>query len=170
MDIRKLQVEDAEAYWKLRLQALYEYPRSFGASYEEVKDKPIERIIERFSASDSNFILGAFSEPEELIGMAGFRRETFLKMRHKGTVWGMYVDRAYQGRGIGQRLMQELLHRVRKIPELEQIQLYVVDTNEHAKRLYQSVGFTTYGLEIHAMKLDDSTYVNEEFMVYRWER
>ncbi|MBM7568829.1 GNAT family N-acetyltransferase [Paenibacillus sacheonensis] len=170
MNIRRLQVQDIAAYWRLRLQALKQFPQSFGASYEDAKDTPIVNIREKFSAADDNFIVGAFTESGELIGMVGFRQETPRKMRHKGMVWGMYVEESCQGQGVGKRLLMELLQSAHRVPGLERIHLYVVDTNLPAKRLYQSLGFRTYGLEIHAMKLDANTYVNEELMVYELER
>jgi nicotinamidase-related amidase len=79
----------------------------------------------------------------------------------------MYVEERHQRQGLGKRLMQALIHLAGQIPGLEQIRLYVVDTNESARQLYRSMGFATYGLEIHAMKLNETTYVNEELMVYR---
>ncbi|NBD25359.1 GNAT family N-acetyltransferase [Paenibacillus sp. T1] len=170
MWIRKLQVEDAESYWRLRLDALRRYPQAFGADYEDAKHTPIEEVRGRIADGTDNFILGAFADTGAIVGMVGFRREPYRKMRHKGMVWGMYVDPASQGQGAGRRLMEELMARAREMPGLEHIGLYVVDTNRSAKSLYLSLGFVTYGVERNAMKLDEGTYVHEELMVRFLER
>jgi RimJ/RimL family protein N-acetyltransferase len=170
MNIRRLNVEDVEAFWKLRLRGLREHPEAFGASYEDAKEMPMEKVKERLSDSDSSFILGAFNETEGLIGMVGFMQETSRKTRHKGIIWGMYVDRSFQGQGVGKKLLISLIKSASTLPELEQINLAVVDRNVNAKRLYQSLGFVTYGAEQNALKIDKNTYVNDELMVYKLER
>ncbi|MFC5470891.1 GNAT family N-acetyltransferase [Cohnella suwonensis] len=162
--IRQLVVSDVVNYWNLRLKALSEHPDVFGASYEEVKDTPIESVKERFSSTEENFILGAF-KGEELIGMVGFRREQLIKMKHKGIIWGMYVNSNFQGKGIGKELVIELIRKAKQLKELEQINLFVVDRNQRAKALYESIGFKSFGKEINAMKVGDN-YLNEELMVY----
>ncbi|SFJ79322.1 Ribosomal protein S18 acetylase RimI [Paenibacillus sp. UNC496MF] len=166
MDIRRLTVEDAASFWRLRLEALRRYPLAFGSAYEEAKDTPFADVRARFKEDPGQFILGAFTEAGELAGIVGFRRETSRKMRHKGMIWGMYVDPAAQGRGIGRGLMAELLRRAGELPGLELAQLAVVDANAPAKRLYESLGFAAYGLERNALKLDDGTYAHEVLMAY----
>src|SRR5260370_41862955 len=41
MEVRKLTVADAEAFWNIRLRALRDNPESFGASYEEILERGI---------------------------------------------------------------------------------------------------------------------------------
>jgi ribosomal protein S18 acetylase RimI-like enzyme len=170
MNISMLQQDDVHSFWRLRLQALRNQPRAFGSSYEDAKDIPIEVVRERLISADNNFVVGAFTEAEVLVGMVGFKQEPSKKMSHKGLVWGMYVDEQYQGRGIGKLLITEMLTMVYKLQEIEQINLMVVVDNIAAKRLYESAGFITYGTEINAMKLDEDTYVDDELMVKRLER
>ncbi len=52
----------------------------------------------------------------------------------------------------------------RAAPGLEQIVLAVTAHNTVARSLYTSLGFQTYGLERHALKLGDR-YLDEELMV-----
>lgn len=51
------------------------------------------------------------------------------------------VDGAYQGRGLGRRLMLAGLAQLRRMPGLRQVNLTVVAGNEPAMRLYDSLGF-----------------------------
>jgi len=165
--IRTLTEEDAETFRHVRLQALRDHPNAFGASYEDAAAMPIDQLRARMAGSGTDFILGAFDDRGELAGTAGFRRETSSKMRHKGIVWGMYVGPAYRRKGLARMLLTELLERAARQPGLERINLAVADTNTGALRLYESLGFTAYGKEIDAMRLDDGTYVNEDLMVKR---
>jgi len=70
MQIRQFVQEDASEYWELRLKSLNECPESFGASYEEEKDKLLDsikqRLKESFELTDSAFILGCFDEDKIL--------------------------------------------------------------------------------------------------------
>jgi ribosomal protein S18 acetylase RimI-like enzyme len=163
MLIRKLTVEDLDALWTLRLQALSDNPEAFGSTYEETLARGKESYRWRLSQEEDIFLLGAF-EDESLIGMVGFFREEGMKTRHKGFVVSMYVLPEKRGYGAGRALMQELIARARQIAGLEQLLLAVVTTNRAAIQLYRSLGFTVYGTEPRAMKAGEH-YWDEDHMV-----
>jgi ribosomal protein S18 acetylase RimI-like enzyme len=163
MLIRKLTVDDLDALWTLRLQALSDNPEAFGSTYEETMARGKESYRWRLSQEEDIFLLGAF-EDESLIGMVGFFREEGMKTRHKGFVVSMYVLPAKRGYGAGRALMQELIARARQIAGLEQLLLAVVTTNHAAIQLYLSLGFTVYGTEPRAMKAGEH-YWDEDHMV-----
>lgn len=109
--------------------------------------------------------MGAF-EDGSLIGMATFIRETGLKERHKGHIYGVYVGLAHRRKGVGQALLAALLERAKRDPSLEQILLAVGTRQSAAKQLYVSFGFETYGTEPRALKVG-ARYVDEDHMVLR---
>lgn len=161
----------------LRLRALQENPEAFGASYEETAAQPLVSIAQRLRpdpVAPHNVILGAFDDAPDsdvLSGIVGFRREQGAKRRHKGMIWGMYVARELQGRGIGRALLERTIAAAREQPSLEQINLAVVSTNTPALRLYRSLGFASYGVEPQALKLGDhDQYVDEDLMVLQFGR
>lgn len=83
--------DDAGTYWALRLRALREHPEAFGSSSEE--HPPLADIVKAFEQrwhSDENYVLGAFVE-NTLAGTVRFVRETGRKVRHKGSIFGLYV-------------------------------------------------------------------------------
>jgi ribosomal protein S18 acetylase RimI-like enzyme len=152
----------------LRLEALQAEPLAFGKSVEEHKATPVETFALRFrDAPASNLHLGAF-ESGNLIGMATFLRETGVKERHKGRIYGVYVTAEKRGRGIGRGLLTHLIGAARQDPSLEQILLAVAATQEPAIKLYRSFGFETFGVEPGALKVGQ-TYVGENHMVLRFQ-
>lgn len=164
VEIRTLSESDVELYRPLRLQALRDDPSSFGASYEEELNKPVEQIASRLACSDDGFVLGAFAP--ELVGVTGFYRRPGLKARHKGTIWGMYVLPDFRGRGFGKKLMLAAINRASQIDGIEALTLNVVTTNEAARSLYLALGFTTFGTDYGALKLDGH-YFDEDLMMLK---
>jgi RimJ/RimL family protein N-acetyltransferase len=164
MNIRLLTKQDVPAYRELRLEALQTNPEAFGSSYEESVARTVEQLTETFPVTNNNFIVGAFSETGELVGMVGFYQEKARKMKHKGMVWGMYVTPEYRGKGLSRLLLQELIFKAKKLSDLEQINLVVVSTNDAAKSLYERLGFERFGTEKRALKVD-GVYYDEDYMV-----
>ena len=163
--IRPLTEADAEIYHELRLRALREHPSAFAQPYESQAATPMMDVVQRLkeaSESSDDFILGLFSG-DALIGMVGFRRERRKRVRHKGTIWGMYIAAEAHGRGHGRALMGEAVSRASSMPGLEQISLGVISGNEYARNLYISLGFESYGLEKRAIVVDGD-YHDDELM------
>jgi RimJ/RimL family protein N-acetyltransferase len=168
MRIRTLEPPDVELFYSFRLRGLRENPEAFGSTFAEESVMPPEVRRSHFHCTDENFVLGAFGEDGQLIGVAGFYRATHLKLRHKGFVWGMYVPPESRGRGVGRALLSAIIERGKSLPGLEQICLDVVTVNEAARHLYLSQGFQVYALEREAMK-QDGEYYDVEHMVLRLE-
>lgn len=168
MNIRCLDSSDAGIYQAIRLRSLQESPRAFLTSYEIENERSMEIVKQRLQPEDGKFTLGCFSDSQELIGTVTFLRETNPKIAHKGNVYAVYVSPEYRGQGVGHALMTELIHRAREIPGLEQINLSVSGSLA-AKGLYQSLGFTVFGTERNAMKINGH-YEDEDWMVLRLHR
>jgi len=164
MDLRLLTADDADAFWHLRLQALRNDPASFADSAEEHLTITLAAFREKLSARDPaiNFVMGYF-EAGVLAGTAGFYRYTHNKERHKGHIWGVYVRPESRGKGVGSALMKEIVHRARKIDRIEQITL-VASAKLPAQRLYKALGFESYGIEPHSLKIGNE-YVDDVLMV-----
>ena len=163
--IRPLTESDAEIYHALRLRALKEHPTAFAQPYESQASTPMGDVARRLreaSESPHDFILGIFSNGA-LIGMVGFGRERGDRVRHKGSIWGMYIAAEVQGQGLGRRLIREAIRHASDMPELEQISLGIISGNAYARNLYISLGFESYGLEKRAIIINGE-YHDDELM------
>jgi ribosomal protein S18 acetylase RimI-like enzyme len=157
VSLRLLQSHDLDRYRRLRLEAIRAEPTAFGSSFESEIAARADKYRDRLTGASDNYVLGAFVT-EELVGMIGFVRETAPKRAHVGSVWGLYVAPRWRGRGIGRTLLGDVLRRARALPELEHVLITVVSNNPGARRLYESVGFTVWGIEPAALKVDDVGY------------
>jgi ribosomal protein S18 acetylase RimI-like enzyme len=164
MEIRLLSANDAEAFWHLRFEALRNDPASFADSAEEHLTTTVAAARECLSKNDPvrNFIVGVF-EDGQLTATAGFYRYAHNKERHKGHIWGVYVQPESRGKGVASALMKEIVRQARAIGGLEQITL-VASANLPAQRLYKALGFESYGVEPHSLKIGNE-YVNDVLMV-----
>ncbi len=94
-------------------------------------------------------------------------RETGLKEKHKGAIYGVYISSRHRRAGVGQALLADLLKRVKLDPTLEQIILAVSCSQTAARRLYRRFGFEPYGVEPHALKIGGQ-YIDEELLILRF--
>ncbi|MBR0718767.1 GNAT family N-acetyltransferase [Bradyrhizobium liaoningense] len=155
--IRLLTQADAPLYRQIRLEALAANPEAFASTLERERDMPVAWFEERLATSE---VFGAFSE-QKLVGFAGFRRQDGTKIAHKAVLWGMYVQPAARGVGVGKSLVEAVVaHAAARV---EQLQLTVVSENAGALRLYESAGFVAYGREVQGLK-QNGRYFDEILM------
>lgn len=164
MDVRVLTEDDAQEFWRLRLEALESDPRAFGASPEEHRAMPLERTAARLKAVPrGGFVVGAF-EDGKMAGNAGFFREDRIKTRHKGGIWGVYVTPAWRGKGVARRMISAILDRLRTYADLDHVVLHVTSGQGAARDLYLSLGFEVFGHERRALRVGDE-YLDQDQMV-----
>ncbi|MGI9025713.1 MAG: GNAT family N-acetyltransferase, partial [Burkholderiaceae bacterium] len=148
MNIERLRPVHASAYRALMLEAYARYPDAFTASVDERGPLPLSwweaRIADDPDARE--LVIGAF-EGEQLVGVAGLSFESRPKLRHKATLFGMYVHASARKRGLGRRLVRAALESARDRSRIKVVQLTVTEGNRPAHALYEECGFVAFGVE-----------------------
>jgi ribosomal protein S18 acetylase RimI-like enzyme len=160
--VRQLTAADAAAYRDLRLEALQNAPTAFGSNYEAESKQTVADFEGWMTRS---YIAGAWLA-DELVGSASFYRLDSAKAAHRGNIWGVYVRPAARGHGVARAVMENVLAFART--QVQQVHLAVVTGNGSALKLYEHLGFTTYGIEPRALCVD-GRYYDENLMVLRFD-
>ena len=158
LEIRRIGAEQAGDYRAIRLAALQLDPDAFGSTYEVEAARPLTWFED---ATRNLAIFGAYADGR-IVGMIGFGRHAGAKIQHKGFIWGMFVHPSMRRHGAGAALLHGAIEHASSM--VEQITLSVVTTNRAAIALYEKFGFTAYGRETRALKVD-GRYVDELLMV-----
>ena len=155
---------EADDYRCIRLLALRENPEAFGTAHDDEAAHPLPEFENRLR---SQLVFGAYV-CGKIAGMVGLARNSGAKVRHKGTIWGFFVDPTVRGQGVGRELLEAVLRYADDV--VEQVGLTVITQNSSTIALYESLGFQSYGLEKRALKVA-SGYDDELLMVrYRKTR
>jgi ribosomal protein S18 acetylase RimI-like enzyme len=171
MLIRPVQMSDVEAFRAMRLEAVRDYPLAFTADLAETSARPIDwwrDLIARNSGDGAASVIMVADAGEgagELAGMTGLFSPTQPKLSHAASIWGVYVRPHYRGRGIGEQLLRACIEWARA-KDFVTVKLSVVEGNDVARRCYQRVGFTTYGVEPLAVRWEGK-YYDETLMALR---
>lgn len=162
--IRRLQPSDAAAFRVLRLDGLARHPEAFGASWEAEDGQPLAWFT---STLENQTVFGAWRRDNELVGVAGLYVPDAPKLRHKGTLGGVFVRPDARGGGVGTALIAAVIDHAATC--VEDLGLSVGATNATAIRRYEAAGFVPYGLEPRALKVGNE-YYSEVLMILSLNR
>jgi ribosomal protein S18 acetylase RimI-like enzyme len=160
--VRPLSAVDIPALIALRRTGLEQEPHSFGASPEDDRTTRDPLYVERALLDPDQALLGAFAPG--LVGMVGIYRDHLLKAKHKAHIWGMYVSPEGRGKGTGKRLMEAALQWAERQEGIIQVNLIVSAQTPVAQNLYRSLGFTLWGTEPSALRINGEL-VDDQHMV-----
>lgn len=162
--IRQLKINDLDEFFKLRLESLQLAPTSFLSSYEDEKNNGpsfYENILK--NKSNENVIFGAFVE-DHLVGIIGIYQSHFKRLKHKATLWGIYVKPEQRKKEIAKKLMEVVINHARKKMKCLFINLCVGTDNKAAQSLYKSFGFIKWGTEPGSISIDGKLF-DEDHMI-----
>ena len=146
--IRQLTTADLPAFRPLRLDALRLHPRAYGASYQEEVNDTLDDYAARWPAPPGA-MLGGFVA-DRLVGFAGLQVPARIKQRHKGFIYTVYVEQAFRGQGLARALVEAAI-AVARDAGLRFVWLTVAVGNDGARRIYDRMGFRTFGIEPRAL-------------------
>ena len=146
------------------LEAYELHPDAFTSSAGERAALPLTWWESRLGPgpAPSDMVLGAFRS-DKLAGVAGLSFETREKIRHKATLFGMYVPSEFRRAGIGHQLVGAALAHARARNGVTLVQLTVTHGNRAARPLYERCGFVEFGLEPFAVAVG-AQYVSKVHM------
>lgn len=147
MHVTALAESDVAAYRDLMLEAYEVAADAFTTTVEERRAEPLAWWLERMGANAGlTQSFGAWQQ-QELVGAVALEYSAKPKTRHSALVLGMYVRPSHRGQGVGRLLMQAAVEAAASRPEVRVLTLTLTEGNESALRLYQSAGFSAWGIE-----------------------
>ncbi|AUM96945.1 TPA: GNAT family N-acetyltransferase [Clostridium botulinum] len=138
-----------------------------------VRENILGRISERLEESkgfiqsldhNDHLLVAEIKEEDEkkIVGVIGLNVNSNPRTRHTASL-GMMVHKAYQGTGIGKKLMSEILDLADNWLMLVRIELGVFTDNEKAIKLYEKFGFKIEGTKKYAA-IKNGRYADEYIM------
>jgi GNAT superfamily N-acetyltransferase len=137
VDILEAGPDDWELVRDVRLRALADSPDAFSVTLAEARTQPEEVWRERLGATNPTLLA-----VEDGYGVAmggGFAPPGSTA----AWVWGMWTDPAFRGRGLGRRILADLLGWAQDAGRTPY--LHVTEGNDGARALYLSCGFVPTG-------------------------
>ena len=162
----RLGLGDAERYARLRMRMLRDSPWAFGSSPEEDVARDPAEIARRLLRDEYAIVAVEDGESGELIASTGIFRQDRVKSAHRAAVWGVYVDPAHRGRGLGRAVMAAAIELARGWEGVDWIDLGVSENSPAGRALYESLGFRAWGREPESLQIDGRRY-DEIFMTLR---
>lgn len=136
-ELRVVSPEDWHHLKAVRLRALADSPDAFGSLYADAV--ALDDDAWRARASSPGATIVALNG-DDAVGMGGlFAPDSAPEV----FVWGMWVAPEWRGRGLGRRILHELIGRAVGLGR--PVVLHVTEGNVGARRLYESHGFVPTG-------------------------
>jgi ribosomal protein S18 acetylase RimI-like enzyme len=157
--IRRLGLDDAAAYRAIRHEALANHPEAFVSTAEAFAQKSDAEIRQTLEALT---VFGAVLPDGSLGGINAFMRHEGAKERHRGWMIQVYVRPEHRGSGMAAALVEHLIEHARR--HVVQVHLGVWSENVPAIKLYERLGFATYGTEPRYLFVN-GRYIDEHLMV-----
>ena len=154
MHVSTLTAADAVAYRALMLEAYEHAPDAFTTTAAERRIEPESWWVRRIGSTDGLATSFGAWQDKNLVGTVALEYSAKPKTRHSALVLGMYVQPAQRANGIGLALMKAVINAASTRSEILSLTLTLTEGNEPALRLYQSVGFVTWGLQPHAIRTE----------------
>lgn len=158
MQIRTLTEQDLLSWKLIRLKALKECSEAYGASYEEQKDCGDDFFLKQIQETT---LFGAFQDGQ-LIGTIGLAIHDSEKIKHKGSIYAVYVHPNYRSKGVADKLLEHVIGYTKAF--LLQLNLSCAVQNQAAFNFYKKHSFKLIGTEPLSLKVGD-TFYDEHLMV-----
>ncbi|MDK2562449.1 GNAT family N-acetyltransferase [Romboutsia sedimentorum] len=157
MEIRKIQMQDAENYLDMLLNLDKETKYMLFEPDERPTDINITKSIIDRGINGDNLILVATHE-NSIVGFISVQRGVQRRIRHTAYIV-VGIRESFRGKGIGSNLFDKLDSWARD-NNIKRLELSVICSNVVAKHLYEKHGFMVEGIKKNSMIIDGK-YVDE---------
>lgn len=156
--VRRLSVDELEAYRSIRLEAVSSEPAAFASTVNDWMGKSDDQWRSKLASA----VFVAFDQFHRPVGMMELSQRLPSKMRHRGLLAGVYVRKSLRGSGIADKLLDAVSIHANSLGIL-QLELAVSAANGAAIRFYARHGFTLAGRIAGGLRDDDQT--NDEIIM-----
>ena len=132
------------------MQALETAPEVYGTTLDQEADQPEDFWRSRLGDPLNAMVCGL--EGERPVAFAGLREAAGGNLRHRATIWGVFVAESHRRQGMGRQVMTALLTLADTRPGIEITELTVRADNRSAIALYERLGFRVIGTIPRALK------------------
>ena len=130
--------QDGAAWLKVNSEAFADHPEQGSWTAADLAER-----LQQPWFDANGFFLAVDSSTDAVAGFHWTKVEDGI-----GEVYVVGVSPTYQGSGLGKALTLQGLHHLQEDRGLDTVVLYVDGTNTAARRLYNSLGFTTAALDV----------------------
>ena len=120
---------------------------AFTSTPEERAQESDEWWVKRIAHPEGMTVAFGDFPGKNLVGTVALEFSAKPKTKHKALVVGMYVLPSSRGKGSARALLKAAIQFCTRRGDISVIQLEVTEGNSPAVSLYESLGFTSYGLE-----------------------
>ena len=160
LSVRQLGLADVATFRELRLEALRDYPGSFGSSLEVEAGYPDTRFADRLANAT---VIGGCADGR-IVGTLSLSYDDAPKTRHRAWINGFYVRPAWHGSGLADEMLAEAVACAGSHPDVQQIELFASTANPRAEAFYVRAGFEVQGQCRRALRVGD-VYYDERHLV-----
>lgn len=122
---------------------------NLGAPFRYINEEVDNNWYDNYMKNRANSVRCAITdEDDEIIGLISLVSIDYLNQ--SGELHIMIGDEKNQGKGIGLFAVKEMINHAFNNLNLHRIELSVLDSNIHAKKLYEKAGFKYEGTKKHA--------------------
>lgn len=133
---------------------------------DSVRSKTLEsqiKWLQDSEDSDVSVIIGVYTSANQIIGLCNARSFADIKRKHRASL-GVTLHPDFRGLGIGRKLMEVLIEKMKTFTDIKIIELDVMTKNEQAVKIYQGLGFKKVGILPNAFILPSGEIIDNMHM------
>ncbi len=160
IEIKTANSEDFLTVQELILTALREDTQAFTVYFTEYAFASNDwwtEYLKNYLSQNSSKLFIAF-EDNRAVGMVGTIYTNKRKMSHVAYIVWFFVAKQHRGKGMGKKLMQEVMNDIQNHEMIRKIVLNVTSTQKDAISIYKKNGFVEVGLLKEELLIEGKYY------------